>query len=506
MVTAIYLRKSREDLENEKRTGEIDTLLKHRKLLLEYAKKNNLTIVNIFEEVVTGESIIVRPEMLELLRKIENKCYEGVLCVEISRLGRGDLKDQGVILETFKNSNTKIITLNKTYDLNNEFDEEYSEFETFMSRKEFKMINRRLQRGKLYSINQGNYIGTYPPFGYLKNKGTLISHPEQAEIVKLIFNLYTQNEMGAGAIAAHLNLLGFKTYTGINWNLPAVSSLLRNPVYTGVICWKKTIAKRSKDPTKRREVETKPKSEWIIAPGRHEPLITNEIFEKARAISLERVTPPVGNVKKFNNVFAGLIYCGFCGGHMAYRPVQTQKAHIICTNYCKECKSARFEFVEEAVLEQLNRLYEQVILCPNKPNENLQIYENNLKQVESELLKFEKQKTNLYDLLEQQVYDIDTFMSRSNIISTKIDKAKITIKNIKQTIEDTKREFNLENYINKLKIVIDIYYESINEDRNKMLKTIIEKITYYKSKDQIGKNFQLEIVPKIKGFTPYPSC
>ena len=54
--------------------------------------------------------------------------------MDLDRLGRGDMKDQGIILETFKESKTKIITPRKTYDLTDEFDEEYSEFEAFMAR------------------------------------------------------------------------------------------------------------------------------------------------------------------------------------------------------------------------------------------------------------------------------------------------------------------------------------------------------------------------------------
>lgn len=132
----IYLRKSRADEELEKSIGEHETLSKHKKALLKFAKDKNLNIVEIKEEIVSGESLFFRPKMLELLKEVEDKTYTGVLVMDMQRLGRGDMKEQGVILETFKNSNTKIITPVKTYDLNNDFDEDFSEFEAFMSRKE----------------------------------------------------------------------------------------------------------------------------------------------------------------------------------------------------------------------------------------------------------------------------------------------------------------------------------------------------------------------------------
>lgn len=124
---AIYLRKSREDLEAEK-YGEGETLARHEKILTNLAEKRNLQICKIYREVVSGETISERKEMQNLLRDVENQKWAGVLVVEVERLARGNTSDQGRVCEAFKYSNTKIITPMKTYDPNNEFDEEYFEF------------------------------------------------------------------------------------------------------------------------------------------------------------------------------------------------------------------------------------------------------------------------------------------------------------------------------------------------------------------------------------------
>lgn len=118
--------------------GEGETLEKHKKHLLEYAKNNNLNIVKIRKEIVSGDKLFNRPEMMQLLKEVEEKKYDSVLVIDIERLGRGNMQEQGLILETFKESDTKIITPLKIYDLNNEIDEEHTEFETFMSRRELK--------------------------------------------------------------------------------------------------------------------------------------------------------------------------------------------------------------------------------------------------------------------------------------------------------------------------------------------------------------------------------
>lgn len=248
---AMYLRKSRADEEAEK-FGEGETLVKHKKILMKVAKEKGLNIIKIYEEIVSGESLVHRPEMLELLKEVEQGLYDGVLCMDMDRLGRGDMEEQGLILKTFKNSNTKIITPRKIYDLRDEFDEEYSEFEAFMARKELKIINRRLQRGRIRSVEDGNYIGTLPPYGYViaytERYRTLKPHLEQAPIVKMIFDFYTNHNMGGGKIANKLNQLGYKTYTGIDWSSYSVLNIIKNEVYTGKVQWKKKKYKKSDKP------------------------------------------------------------------------------------------------------------------------------------------------------------------------------------------------------------------------------------------------------------------
>ena len=90
--------------------------------------------------------------------------------MEVERLARGDTIDQGIVAQTFKLSCTKIITPMKTYDPNNEYDEEYFEFGLFMSRREYKTINRRLQRGRVASVKEGKYVGNKSPYGYTRMK------------------------------------------------------------------------------------------------------------------------------------------------------------------------------------------------------------------------------------------------------------------------------------------------------------------------------------------------
>lgn len=96
MPYCIYLRKSRADLELEAR-GELETLARHEKALLELAERQHLDVEKIYKEIVSGETIASRPEMRRLLEEVENGQWDGVLVMEIERLARGDPIDQGVV-------------------------------------------------------------------------------------------------------------------------------------------------------------------------------------------------------------------------------------------------------------------------------------------------------------------------------------------------------------------------------------------------------------------------
>ena len=188
---AAYIRKSR--LEEGMDTQEV--LSKHQKALVEYAAAHQIHLIEIYPEVVSGESLYARPQMLRLLQDVEEGRYDAVLCMDLDRLSRGRMKDQGIILDTFRESDTLIITPEKVYDLSDDIDEEYAELKTFMSRREYKIINKRLQRGLRQSIQAGCYVAN-APYGYRKTvidrKPTLEIYEPEARFVQMMFSLYAQ--------------------------------------------------------------------------------------------------------------------------------------------------------------------------------------------------------------------------------------------------------------------------------------------------------------------------
>lgn len=496
----IYLRKSRTDEEMERTLGQGETLRKHRTALLKFAKQRNLNIVEIKEEIVSGDSLFFRPRMIELLKEVENKQYTGVLVMDIDRLGRGGMKDQGIILDAFKESNTKIITPLKTYDLNDEMDEEMTEFKTFFSRRELKTINRRMQGGRVRSVEDGNYIATNPPLGYditfFNKSRTLKINKDESEVIKIIYNMYAEGN-GATAISEYLNSLGLKTKLGNKFSQSSVLVILKNPIYVGKVTWKKKEIKKSKDPNKVKDTRTRDKSEWIIANGKHEPIIDDNLFNKCQDILSNRYHIPYQLKNKPINPLSGLITCKICDRKMTMRPSRGIN-RLMCTHKCGN-KSSRFDYVEKHLLDELESYLNSYKLpVSNKQKEdNYELYKKQEVALSKEVNTLKAQKIKLFDLLERGLYDEETFIDRSKNLDERINNISNELKTVKSLINKESIFSNeddiivFENIISAYKLTDDV------ELKNRLLKTVLSKIEYFKSQDQKDKEFELILHHKL---------
>lgn len=323
-----YLRKSRADMELEK-LKKFDTLKQHEKFLKDRANQLGIKIRKIYREVVSGESIQERPEMQEVLKNVETGTIDGILVVEVERLTRGDAKDQGTVTQAFKYSNTKIITLNKIYDPNSDEDEEYFEFGLFMSRREYKTINRRMQRARIANVLDGKYCASEPSFGYKKvrvkyGKGyTLEPVSEEAEIVKEMYQKRADG-MGYDIICNWLNTLDFKPKKSDVWTPATIKGMLSNPIYIGKIRWnsnkQKKILINGQIIKKRKKGNNE---DLILVEGLHPAIISNELFDIVQGIKPNKASTKHNT--ELQNPLATLVKCADCGRSMQRRPYYDNK-------------------------------------------------------------------------------------------------------------------------------------------------------------------------------------
>ena len=520
MPYCIYLRKSRTDTEAEMR-GEGETLARHEKALTEFAGHAGLTVTAIYREIVSGETIAARPEMQRLLSEVSDGLWEGVIVMDIDRLARGNSIDQGIISQTFQYADTKIITPTKTYDPKNEFDEEYFEFGLFMSRREYKTINRRLQRGRIASVKEGKYVSNKAPFGYERvkiehDKGyTLRPVPEQAEIIKNIFEWYTEGllmsdgtrkRIGVSLIARELNSRKIKAPTGNPWTAQTIRDILINPVFAGKIRW-------NWRPQKKKMIDGKvtierPRSkEYILHNGLHEPIISEETFAAAEKLMSSNKRRPVRGDKKASNPLASLVVCRKCGRKMQRRPNPKNPDLLICPAPTCDNHASYIYLLEQHILEILKQWaagYEiksgDKIFIQKADNFTAD-FAAELDSLKKSEERIKAQLNKAFEAFETGIYDAETFKSRSTPLKNKLAELNEKINQLQSSIDKaTENEKIVTEFIPKVKSFIDVY-ETLSDAqiKNSMLREIIDHIDYIKETRGHGheEEFDITVYPKL---------
>ena len=494
----MYLRKSRQDRELEKLAKEKgdkdnDTLARHRATLTKLAADMGLSVVQVFEEVESGDTIAERPEMQKLLAAVETGKYAGVLVMEVARLARGNTRDQGIVAETFQYSGTKIITPGKIYDPNNEADEEYFEFGLFMSRREYKLINRRLQRGRMASLTKRKYLAVAAPYRYKKFKiprqkvYSLRIVPDQAKVVHRIFDEFVSTEKGSYIIADELNAEGVPSPGKTIWSAVSVRDIIKNPTYAGFVRWAyRPVVKRMENGERVKSTPINKNAK--IVKGLHEPIISEDTYNKANLILSKRRHPPVPGGKHIANPLAGLVFCSNCGRSLVQNPRGSKRGPMLnCpTPHCPTV-SSHTDIVEEAVLSALNKwLKDYEVDIPNETtpwgNELLTIREK-ISHQEAAQSKLYSQQNRLYDLLEQGIYNYELYLKRSSVLSDRIKDTESILAELKtkesKLIQATEAS---EVFIPKIRQVI-ADYPHLTEPaaKNALLKSVLNKVVYYKT-------------------------
>lgn len=321
-----YLRKSQSD--DPLLTVE-EVLEKHEAILDEWSEKHlggRVPEENKYREVISGgEGLTDRPEMAAVLRRIESPKIKAVKVVEPQRLTRGDLESIGRLMKLLKHTNTLVITPTHIYDLRDEYD--WDAFERELKRgNDYLEYYKKIQaRGRLQSVASGNYLGTYPPYGFRKitvTEGkrkcpTLEEDPETADVVRMIFDMYVNQNKGTTTICNYLDSMNIKSPKGGLWSPAAMKDLLDNIHYIGKVRWnfRKTVTIVEDGEI----IKTRPTAkigEYLIYEGRHNGIIPEELFYAARD---KRGRNPRTKAKvKVRNPLAGLVWCR-CGRAMSLR-------------------------------------------------------------------------------------------------------------------------------------------------------------------------------------------
>lgn len=486
----IYLRKSRADVEAEK-LGEGETLTRHKKILTELAARKGLYVEKIYEEIVSGETIEARPEIQKMIQECYDGKYKGILIVEVTRLSRGSQGDAQTILDCLKYSNRNngvlVITPTKTYDVaHSQEDEEYMEFELFMSRREYKMIQKRMDRGRKQAVVEGNYMGSYRPYGFdilkTRTSRTLTPNPNEAPIVKQIYEWSVKDNYTPGQIMRKLIAMGVPTYTGApEWSIATVKDIIKNPVYIGKVRWNHRM--RVKTMKDGHLVSNRPRSNdtdhYMLYDGKHEALIDEETYNKANERFSSDKTKYTFELK---NVLAGMLVCPKCGKAMAYRGYEsrTNTAPRILHSYSQKCKvkSALYDDVVNAVIHCLKLYIEDFEMkVSNIPDTNENAVQNQIVMFEKEEKKIKRKLERLFNSWEEELISDNEFVSRKAVHAERLENIKDEIAKLEDSIPE-KEEYS--EQIIKLSEALELIKDPLIDIsiKNSYLKTIVDKIEF----------------------------
>ena len=277
---------------------------------------------NIVREVVSGETLRGRPRMMEILRRIESPDVLAIVCKEPSRLSRGDLQDIGYLVNILLYTKTIVLTTRGCYDMSDDRDREQFERELMRGNDYLKYQKKIMWDGKLLKVKNGQFIGPRAPYGYKKvtyKEGrntcrTLEPHPEEAPVVKRIFEMYASG-MGVCRICDVLDAEHVKPMDGDRWAPSSTREILQNQHYIGKVRWNyrpnQTTVKEGELKKHRLTAEA-----FLLFEGRHPAIVPQELWDAVQTIrgNIPRATQKSG----LKSPLAGVLRCS-CGKVMVYK-------------------------------------------------------------------------------------------------------------------------------------------------------------------------------------------
>lgn len=467
----IYLRLS----VDEKNGGESESIQNQRNIIEKYCIDNDIVIVKEFVDDGFSGANFERPDFKNMLEHLKTGAVNMVVTKDLSRLGRDMIESCYYSEKYFPENGIQFVTVSDNYD---------SDSPTPFSSLQFA-INDYYLKETSHKINQvlkhKRGIGEYcacPPFGYIKskeNKGTLIPDPNTAYIVQRIFELASEGK-SSHRIAeilteeGHITPLKYRvvyrdTFTEAGavratdeWNHTTVKRILKNKVYLGHTI----LGKTKKVSLKSKKKVAVPEEEWVITPNTHQPLVSDEVFEKAQYYMGIHTKSWEKHPHHRKSIFNGIVYCANCGAAMCsggtvYKGEREKYWYLACNNISRK-DSKRCEHGARIKYSHL------VELVKSELNELVKLSDDDIEKIISSVIK-KHSDSKKYDSKKDQVNAITQRLNEIDKIISKLYEDSVTGK-----IDDERFERMITNYTdeaNKLKIQLESLEEESHIIKNK---------------------------------------
>ncbi|MBO5963879.1 MAG: recombinase family protein [Bacteroidales bacterium] len=520
----MYLRKSRAD-DPLLSVGEL--LEKHEIDIDSWCERNiggKIAQSDRYYEVVSGEKISERFEFQKVLKEIENPRKKFIACYDVSRLSRGDLEDAGKLIKLLRYTSTYVITTcpQYVYDLSDADDREKFERELKQGNMYLEYFKKISNNGRLLSVSQGWYICSQPPYGFnrikvmdgKRERPTLEENKEQADVVRLIFDLYVNKNMGRINICHYLDSLKIPAPRGKQWSHHSIKDMLANIHYIGKVKWqeKKTVM-LVEDGNIRASTRKSKMGDYLIFEGKHDAIISQELFYAAQdKIGRNHRAKPNTKVR---NPLAGLIFCQ-CGRAMSLRTYKNKDGsmrnvpRLLCDGqvYCKT-SSALYEEMLDLVRNILQEEIENIKLHIESDDGNsVKLHQQLINNLEKKLKNLQEKELSQW---EQQSHP-DPAQRMPPEIFKRLNERLIAEKEetqqaIKSAYETMPESIDYAERYERFKVALETLNnpDANPELQNILLKRCIDRITYSREKAERVKSQQERYYDKEQKKTRYRS-
>lgn len=442
------------------------------KAIRDYAQKNDIILSNEFifrDEGISGRKAEKRPDFMRMIAvaKSKPKPFDVILIWKFSRFARN--REDSIVYKSMlrKQCGIDVISIS----------EQLSEDKTSIliealleAMDEYYSINlaEEVKRGMTEKARRGGVVAA-PPFGYAAGKDCFVIDPERADIVRQIFDKFVDGERTLG-IAKWLNDIGVTTKSGKPFANRTVEYILCNPVYIGKIRWNT----KGKATATSRYITTE---DTIITDGKHEPIITEEIFNKAQEImaAVKKKYPKNSPQSVSTYMLRGLVHCDNCGATLT---MSAKGKGLQCYRYthgqCKISHYVSMDKINAAVSARLqaDSLLEHFYIKSSAKGDSgkAEYLKACIKKERSKLERIKAAYENGIDTLEE-------YRDNKQKISAGIQDLE---KRLSECEDCTEKLIDIKNEISEAyEMSVSPY---VTEDiKNEVLRALIERIVYNRS-------------------------
>lgn len=453
-----------------------------RQELIKYCHAFDYEIFDHYIDAGFSAGTMERPALQKLLQDAGK--YQVVIVWRLDRISR-DMADLMKILEIFENHRVAFKSKTENFDTSTASGKlmlnmlgSFAEFERASISERIKMAHQKM-------LNEGKWRGGTPPLGYtLTKEKMLVIVKDEAQIIRKIFDLAANKNVGSRTIAIELNKLGYRTKNGNEFTSSNVVRILNNPTYYGEM-----IHGRQKKIKKDGKKQCIYEKDFDTYPGLFEPIITKDTFLLAQK-NMKKRKLNRGSSQAISNLFGGLIYCADCKGYMLRSVKKNGEKFFTCKNYKNFGTCTHHYISENRIITEIKKAAKNF---EENKNEVVKMNESSIKEkqqrtnqilsdmrnVEKQFESFASREDKLFDLMEREIITEEEFIKRKRKLSDKLMQIKQIQEELKNELNNIKTQqgnADFLKYVNQVNQDFDLLSP---KEQKAVLANIIERIEVF---------------------------